>query len=284
MSEIVKTSEAATVELVTLAEQINAEHRAFVGSLKNTAEHGIRAGELLTQAKTKCKHGEWLPWLVKNFDGAPRTAQTYMQLYHKRDEIRAKTQNSAHLSIGGALKEIAATEEPEEKEVLEHWWHYPSFEEFNAACERYRRGEARATCEWDEFRWKLFAEEDRRVRGGWFREVAITELVFAGIRGDGALAEHWREELFRLQGFVRAVDLPPGRERFHFEDKLTYRQMHLTILELHVSLAEERLSRERQWQAKGDDYGTTEDVRLAEEELREAQDAVERWRIRRTRR
>src|SRR5215217_7433576 len=217
MSEIVKTSEAATVELVTLAEQINAEHRAFVGSLKNTAEHGIRAGELLTQAKTKCKHGEWLPWLVKNFDGA--------------------------------LKEIAATEEPEEKEVLEHWWHYPSFEEFNAACERYRRGEARATCEWDEFRWKLFAEEDRRVRGGWFREVAITELVFAGIRGEGALAEHWREELFRLQGFVRAVDLPPGRERFHFEDKLTYRQMHLTILELHVSLAEERLSRERQWQA-----------------------------------
>jgi hypothetical protein len=111
MNEIVKTSEATTTELVTLAEQINAEHRSFVGSLKKTAEHGIRAGELLTEAKSKCKHGKWLPWLDENFEGAPRTAQEYMRLYSHRDEIRAKTRSSAHLSISGALKEIASPHE-----------------------------------------------------------------------------------------------------------------------------------------------------------------------------
>jgi hypothetical protein len=34
-----------------LAELINAEHRAFVGTFRKTVEHGIRAGELLAKAK-----------------------------------------------------------------------------------------------------------------------------------------------------------------------------------------------------------------------------------------
>jgi hypothetical protein len=54
MSEVEKQS---TATLETLATEINAEHRAFVGALKKTAEHGIRAGELLSEAKSKCKHG-----------------------------------------------------------------------------------------------------------------------------------------------------------------------------------------------------------------------------------
>jgi phage N-6-adenine-methyltransferase len=94
--------------LGTLAEQINEEHRAFFGSLEKTAEHGIRAGELLTEAKSRCKHGQWLGWLENNFEGSVRSAQVYMQLFEKRDEIRAKTQSSAHLSISGMLKEVVS--------------------------------------------------------------------------------------------------------------------------------------------------------------------------------
>jgi hypothetical protein len=96
-----------TAELETLAEQINAEHRAFKAALTTALERGIHAGELLELAKSKCKHGEWLPWLEKNFEGAPRTAQEYMRLYTHRDELRAKYAGSAHLSISGALKELA---------------------------------------------------------------------------------------------------------------------------------------------------------------------------------
>jgi hypothetical protein len=91
-----------------LAEEINAEHRAFVGTFRKTVEHGIKAGELLTKVKEQCPHGTWLPWLEENFEGAPRTAQEYLRLYNHRAAVRAKARDSAHLSMSGALKEIAA--------------------------------------------------------------------------------------------------------------------------------------------------------------------------------
>jgi hypothetical protein len=105
-----------------LAEEINAEHRAFVGTFQKTVEHGIRAGELLSTAKAECAHGTWLPWLEENFEGAARTAQEYMRLHNHRDEIRAKYADSAHLSIGAALKELAAPKDaprPERPATLE---------------------------------------------------------------------------------------------------------------------------------------------------------------------
>jgi hypothetical protein len=100
-----------------LAEEINAEHRAFVGTFRKTVEHGIRAGELLADAKKQCEHGTWLAWLQENFEGAPRTAQEYMRLYNHRDEIRAKTRDSTLLSVSGALQEIAARREEPTKET-----------------------------------------------------------------------------------------------------------------------------------------------------------------------
>lgn len=84
-----------------LAEEIIAEHHAFVGTFRKAVEHGIRARGLLTEAKGNREHGIWLPWLKENFKGAARTAQAYMRLYDHRDEIRAKLQDSAHLSRSG---------------------------------------------------------------------------------------------------------------------------------------------------------------------------------------
>ena len=107
---------SSVADLDSLAQQINEEHRAFIGSLRKTAEHGIRAGELLTQAKAQCKHGTWLAWLAANFEGSERTAQTYMRLYNNREELRAKTQHAADLSVRGALRELAAPDAEEEAE------------------------------------------------------------------------------------------------------------------------------------------------------------------------
>jgi hypothetical protein len=102
-----------------LAEEINASHRAFAGTFRKAVEHGIRAGELLAQAKEQCPYGTWLPWLEENFEGSARTAQEYMRLYRNRDEIRAKTRDSAHLSIGEALRELASSRgEPATFEVV----------------------------------------------------------------------------------------------------------------------------------------------------------------------
>src|SRR5215212_4051740 len=100
-------------ELTGLASEINQEHQAFVGSLKKTAEHGIRAGELLYEAKSQCKHGEWTPWLQANFEGSVRTAQSYMKLYENREEILGKTNDGAVLGIAAARELLSATSEPD---------------------------------------------------------------------------------------------------------------------------------------------------------------------------
>jgi Protein of unknown function (DUF3102) len=84
-------SEIKKGRLDELAEEIVAEHRAFVSAFRKAVEHGIRAGGLLTEAKGNYEHGKWLPWLKENFKSAARTAQAYMRLYDHRDEIRAKS-------------------------------------------------------------------------------------------------------------------------------------------------------------------------------------------------
>jgi hypothetical protein len=94
--------------LAELAEAINAEHRAFLGTVRKAVEQGIRVGELLDQAKEQCPHGTWLPWLEENFEGSVRTAQEYIRLYRYRDDIRAKTRDFAYLSISGALRDLAS--------------------------------------------------------------------------------------------------------------------------------------------------------------------------------
>jgi hypothetical protein len=96
------------VKLGTLAEHINAEHRACGLALNSALEHALAAGDLLLQAKAECNPRTWLAWLEANFEGKPRTAQVYMQLAKRRDLVeRAKAQSSAYLSIAGALRGLA---------------------------------------------------------------------------------------------------------------------------------------------------------------------------------
>jgi hypothetical protein len=47
-------------------------------ALTRGAEAYAEAGKLLAQAKKSLKHGEWLPWLKKNFALSPREAQRYL--------------------------------------------------------------------------------------------------------------------------------------------------------------------------------------------------------------
>jgi hypothetical protein len=41
----------------------------------------IEIGRELTEAKEKCKHGEWLPFLEKEVDFSERSASDYMKIY-----------------------------------------------------------------------------------------------------------------------------------------------------------------------------------------------------------
>jgi hypothetical protein len=95
-------------QLPTLADRINAEHRAVQGAVKSALEHAMNAGSLLREARAECPYGTWQAWVDDNFDGSLRTAQIYMYLSRHREEVgEAKAQSSACLSISGALHKLA---------------------------------------------------------------------------------------------------------------------------------------------------------------------------------
>ena len=75
--------------LDSLAARINAEHRACETAVNVALEHALNAGDLLLKAKSQCLHGTWLSWLEENFKGSVRTAQTYIRVAARRDEVEA---------------------------------------------------------------------------------------------------------------------------------------------------------------------------------------------------
>lgn len=62
-----------------LIKKINAEHQLVLSSGQSTIAHAVRAGELLIEAKKKCKHGQWLPLVEAECEFPERTARKYMQ-------------------------------------------------------------------------------------------------------------------------------------------------------------------------------------------------------------
>jgi hypothetical protein len=113
LSEIEKHEGSSVVELIreeerrlaALKERINEEHRQCEEAVGTALEHAINAGEGLTEMKRWVSHGRWGAWLRDNFEGSERTAQAYMRLHRRRDEIR---NGAADLSIRGALSSLSA--------------------------------------------------------------------------------------------------------------------------------------------------------------------------------
>jgi N6-adenosine-specific RNA methylase IME4 len=93
--------------LASLAEQINVEHEACVGGLRESVQHALAAGRLLIEAKDKVAHGQWLPWLKENCRCSTRTAQAYMRVARQWPELEAKAQGLAHLTFEDALGLLA---------------------------------------------------------------------------------------------------------------------------------------------------------------------------------
>lgn len=78
MSTAVAKRPAAGLE--SLAAKIRKEHEACERNAQSAVEHAIKAGELLTIAKAKVKHGGWLPWLEEHFEFTQQTASVYVRL------------------------------------------------------------------------------------------------------------------------------------------------------------------------------------------------------------
>jgi len=228
MSEVEKGETPAGLDVASasLAREINAEHRAFTAALKKTLEHAIRAGELLTEAKSKCPHGSFMEWVAENFDGSYSTASTYMRLYKDRDELRAKVTASVDLSISGALKALSAPEPevavdaldsfpPEEAAILKRaldtceFCPQPNPERLIQLPEARRRGFVA------EVAWSAMLEQGKNYVGIKHTVEedldSLTPEIAAELQEQADVLRWWVEQVERLETLVRARDWPPGR-------------------------------------------------------------------------
>lgn len=112
MAEIEKS------HLTELAQAANENHRETEKWARVAVNHAMAAGDALLEAKALIEHGGWGAWLLENFEGSDRTARAYMRLANHREEVEAKRQASADLTIEGALEAIASPkprrEDPQE--------------------------------------------------------------------------------------------------------------------------------------------------------------------------
>jgi hypothetical protein len=108
MNSITTLDEQQLANLATLA---NTEHRECMLAGQSALEHGRRSGEALNHAKAQCSHGTWGSWLKDNFEGSHQTANVYMQVFRRWDEIEANSQHAGNSSIRGALQMLAGPPE-----------------------------------------------------------------------------------------------------------------------------------------------------------------------------
>ena len=101
------------VAAADLAARINHAHEACCRAAGDALTHALNAGELLAQAKAQCQHGQWSQWLADNFSGSDRTARAYMRIASHREEIEAKRQTTADLTLERALNYIAPRQRKE---------------------------------------------------------------------------------------------------------------------------------------------------------------------------
>lgn len=110
MSSEMTGAASAAPTLDELADAIRAELDAIEHNTQSALQHAIAAGEKLHLAKARLDHGEWLPWLEKNFALDQRTARRYMLLSANRTRV------SDFSSIREALAALPKKEQKQPRE------------------------------------------------------------------------------------------------------------------------------------------------------------------------
>lgn len=76
-----------THSLSVLAAQISQAHVAATSAAISALEHGRHCGELLIEAKAQLPHGEWEQWVAAHCTFQLRTAQEYMRVARRWQEL-----------------------------------------------------------------------------------------------------------------------------------------------------------------------------------------------------
>lgn len=107
--------------LTSIATDINREHDLAKRAAGEALEHARRCGELLAQAKAGIGHGNWAGWLEEHFTGSRRTAQVYMRIAGRWEELNA--QRVAHLGIRATVRLLAEPRTADQAPAGDPWAH-----------------------------------------------------------------------------------------------------------------------------------------------------------------
>ncbi len=89
-----------------LAKRIQAAHSAFEAAHRMCLDRARECGQLLIAAKALHKHGGWLAWLKANFPFTPRTAQHYIKIAQRWDDVVAKCETVSYLTLRMAIESL----------------------------------------------------------------------------------------------------------------------------------------------------------------------------------
>jgi hypothetical protein len=107
--------------LPVLAAEIRRAHADVQEAAKTAAEHAIRAGHALIEAKKLVKHGEWLPWLREHCALPERTAQLYMRIAKSGLESATDADLGLQAAAKAMVIHLADPWEEQEPEHLREW-------------------------------------------------------------------------------------------------------------------------------------------------------------------
>jgi hypothetical protein len=95
--------------LAEIAVEIKNLHGDVCDGLRQNVPKAIRIGELLTEAKDKARHGDWLAWVESHCSFSADTAQLYMKLFRHRAQIAEllKTEPVRFLTFQEAAKAVS---------------------------------------------------------------------------------------------------------------------------------------------------------------------------------
>ena len=102
-----------------------AQHAEVIRALGKRVVHDvIEIGRRLTDAKARCGHGNWLPWLEREFGWSDSTALRYMQAHQfatdKSVTVTDLSLKSLYLLAAPSTPEAARDEVIERSEAGEH--------------------------------------------------------------------------------------------------------------------------------------------------------------------
>ena len=94
---------------LNITEEITRLHSELCGLAISSVEKAARIGELLTQKRLCCQHGEWMPW-VESLPFSRKTAWNYMHVFNNK----SKCVNITHLGVSEAYRLLSEpAEEPQ---------------------------------------------------------------------------------------------------------------------------------------------------------------------------